>query len=437
MANRPIIYDEEQGRTFDVLEGWRDFLVALGYFAEDVNGSTIGVVSGLVATPTTPASLSINLSAGRVYQQAVVDGSSYGALPADSTIVQQQGYADAQQVLLSTAGLSAGQSRWALIEAQFNQADAVAPGDPTGGLLLYYNSSNPSQPFQGPGNDGQIQNTTRNGVCAIRVTLGAAATTGSEVPPNPDAGWLPLYLIDLTFGQTQILSNQILVAGPSVGVGVPNNYANAPFLAGLLNAHHGGIAGQAPKINLAAEVQGILPLLNLLASSATGGGLPVMKLFAGNPNTNVAGNASVNGASDFCWDTTNKVLYVCTTTGNAASAVWTSAVQSSQTLGTREITTSTALAIALNDQVLFFNRTTSVAALTATLPANPTPGQTFILDDQAGNFNAAPVKIVVNTVPAGQTIAGAVPDGSASLNVDFSSTTIRYNATSKIWAIER
>lgn len=40
--------------------------------------------------------------------------------------------------------------------------------------------------------------------------------------------------------------------------------------------------------------------------------------YAGNPNGNVAGNVY-----QFCWDTTGSVLYVCTTSGNAASAVWT------------------------------------------------------------------------------------------------------------------
>lgn len=39
---------------------------------------------------------------------------------------------------------------------------------------------------------------------------------------------------------------------------------------------------------------------------------------AGNPNGLVAGVTY-----QFCWDTTNSVLYVCTTSGNAATAVWT------------------------------------------------------------------------------------------------------------------
>jgi hypothetical protein len=39
--------------------------------------------------------------------------------------------------------------------------------------------------------------------------------------------------------------------------------------------------------------------------------------YAGNPNGFVAGSTF-----NLCWDTANHILYVCTTTGNSASAVW-------------------------------------------------------------------------------------------------------------------
>lgn len=42
------------------------------------------------------------------------------------------------------------------------------------------------------------------------------------------------------------------------------------------------------------------------------------KSYAGNPNTNVAGDY----VGQSCWDSTNKRMYYCTTTGVAASAVW-------------------------------------------------------------------------------------------------------------------
>ena len=53
--------------------------------------------------------------------------------------------------------------------------------------------------------------------------------------------------------------------------------------------------------------------------------------YAGNPNGNVAGTAgSGTIQSDVIWDSTNSILYVCTTSGVAAAAVWT-AVNASAT----------------------------------------------------------------------------------------------------------
>jgi microcystin-dependent protein len=324
MVNRSIVYDQEQLDPFDVLWQYKDFLAAIGALELDLSGQITTLVTGFAPTPTGPASLSINLTAGRIYQQSVMDSSAYGALASDASIVQQQGFAPAQSLTLSTAGLSSGQSMWALVQAQFSQVDVIRTGDPTGGVLNYWNVNNPAQPFQGPNNNGSSQPTERKATVAIQVIYGSPASTGSEVPPNPTNGWVPLFLVDLAFAQTTITSGQILVAGPSVGSNVPSNYPGAPFLAGLLNQHHKGTAGQAPQIDLTAEVKNLLPLLNLPASSTSGGGIGVVKLHAGNPNGNVAGNFNVNGASDFCIDTTGQLLYFCSVTGTASTAVWTS-----------------------------------------------------------------------------------------------------------------
>ena len=56
--------------------------------------------------------------------------------------------------------------------------------------------------------------------------------------------------------------------------------------------------------------------------------------YAGNPNGFVAGVAGTTGALPYTssvWDYTDNILYVCTTTGNAASAVWTAVNASSGT----------------------------------------------------------------------------------------------------------
>ena len=100
---------------------------------------------------------------------------------------------------------------------------------------------------------------------------------------------MPLYLVDLAFGQSVITLAQILPAGPSAGVGVPSNYPAGPFLAGVQQKH-------------------------------------TVTSHAGNPNGAVAGTvagaAGPINAPNIVWDTTNSLLWTCTTSGPAASAVW-------------------------------------------------------------------------------------------------------------------
>lgn len=258
--DRPEVYQNGQGRPYDVLWGWREALYSGACLFADIVGQTGTVVSGLAATPTGPISLVVNIGIGRIYQLADVDATAYGSLSADTRVVMQQGSAAAGTVTLSTAGLTSGQSRWALVEAAFAQTDLIPSDDPSGGLLAFLNSDDPDgPPWSGPNNSNTTLPTRRAGQCVVSVVYGAIAATGAEVPPAASSGAVGLYLIDLAFGQTTVSSGQILVAGPSVGANVPNNYPVAPFLSGLLNSHHNGKAGQAPQVNLATEVQGILP----------------------------------------------------------------------------------------------------------------------------------------------------------------------------------
>ena len=403
--DRTLFWDQNQSRTFDYVEGDHDVLYALANLTQDILGGTTTMISGLAASQTATPSLTINLAQGRIYQSAAADATANGAIPQDLTSIFQQGNAVAQTVTLSTTGIGAGQSRWSLVQAQFAQADSIRANDPNGGLLYFYNSANPSSPFEGPNNDGLTTPTVRQGLVSIGVITGAAATTGSEVPPSPTSGWVPLYLIDLTYGQTTIINSQILVAGPSVGTNVPSNYTQAPFLAGLLNEHHKGIAGYAPQIDLTAEVKNILPLTNLPASNTSGGGLSVTKLNAGNPNGSVAGNANVNGASDFCFDTTNKILYVCTTTGTTSTAVWVAAgstgvadsfVAISTTGGTVSLTSAQS-----NTQVIELSGTLASNA-TVQLSSTSIKGQWLVWNNTSGAYTLTFGYASGTTVTVGQ-----------------------------------
>ena len=231
--DRTIFWSQNQSRTFDYVEDDHDALLAFALLSQDILGPD-ALVSGFTATASNPATLSFTLGAGRLYQTADADATAIGAIPQDLTQILQQGIADAEQTITLAPPTTSGQSQWNLIQAQFSQSDVVRTNDPNNGLLYFYNSSNPQQPYQGPGNNGQITPTVRKGIVTIQVVQGSPATTGSEVPPQPTSGWIPLFLVDLAYGQTQIVQSQILQAGPSVGTNVPSNYPATPLLTFFL-----------------------------------------------------------------------------------------------------------------------------------------------------------------------------------------------------------
>lgn len=71
-------------------------------------------------------------------------------------------------------------------------------------------------------------------------------------------------------------------------------------LADIIAAVQGGISVQMT----------LDQVLDLAASN-------LIKNYAGNPNGNVAGDTFA-----LCWDTANKNMWVCTTSGNAATSIW-------------------------------------------------------------------------------------------------------------------
>ncbi len=204
--HRPIVYTSEQARDVDFLYGMQQAMVGLGQLAQSAFG-TATVATGLACTPTSPASLTVNVAGGQIYALQPLEATAYGVLPIDTTdSIVKQGF------LLQTANLScpapgtAGYSINYLIEAAYQDSDV------TNLVLPYFNSANPSQPLSGQNNSGATQPTQRQGLLVLTVKAGAAATTGSQTTPAADTGYIPLYVVTVANGQTQITAPNIVQA---------------------------------------------------------------------------------------------------------------------------------------------------------------------------------------------------------------------------------
>lgn len=189
----------------------QDNMVALSKLSAAVLGTTTQF-NGLAVSPTSPASLQVSVAPGEVYMLAALEATAYGTLAADTThqIVKQGISLDATLLTLTAPGVS-GQSINYLIQATFQETDISV--DPTNGtspvVLQFYNDSNPTVPYNGPNNTGQTSNTFRQGSVVLSAKAGISATTGSQVTPSPDSGYVGVAVVTVANGQTTITSGNI------------------------------------------------------------------------------------------------------------------------------------------------------------------------------------------------------------------------------------
>jgi hypothetical protein len=210
--DRTIVYPGSIPQDTDILSVNRNAMLAVGYLAQMALGTAV-VADGLACTPTAPASMSVLIGPGSITSFGPVDSTPYGSLPADTTQnVVKMGINLNSTSFTLTAPTGTDTAINYLIEASFQESDL----DPV--VLPYYNAANPSQPYSGPNNAGTGQNTLRSAQVALRLVAGAAATTGFQVTPTPDTGWVGLYVITVFNTQT------------SIGGGTIATYPAAPFL---------------------------------------------------------------------------------------------------------------------------------------------------------------------------------------------------------------
>lgn len=224
--DRQTVFTQALGRSTDFLQAQQNTMVALGWAAQGVLG-TATAVDGFTLAPTSPASLVANLGPGAVYQLENVEASTWSSLPANTASIVKQGLMQAVDPITFVPPPTVGYAQNFLVEVQYADLDTTPV------LLPYYNSSNPAQPYQGPGNNGVSQSTQRLGIAAIQVKAGVAATSGTQVTPTPDAGWVGLFVVTLAQGATSVTAGNIAT------------YSAAPFIPAKLPAIPAGVQSGA------------------------------------------------------------------------------------------------------------------------------------------------------------------------------------------------
>jgi hypothetical protein len=215
--DRNIVYPGAIPLDSDLLSMNRNTMIALGYLAQMVIGAGT-VADGLACTPTVPASLTVTVGPGSIAQLSVVDAVAYGSLPADSTDqLVKIGINLASTSFTVAPPTTSGQSANFLIQAALLEVDTSPI------VLPYYNAANPAQPYSGAANSGVAQNTLRSQRVQLQLKAGAPATAGTQVTPPIDNGWVGLYVVTVSYGQTAITANSIvaLPGAPFLGWKLP------------------------------------------------------------------------------------------------------------------------------------------------------------------------------------------------------------------------
>jgi hypothetical protein len=216
--DRSIVYPGSIPLDTDLLNTNRNAMIAIGVLAQATLGTTT-VVDGLSIGPTTPASLSIVAGPGSITQLSNVDQNAYGSLAADTSDGLLKMGLNLQSTGISlVAPTTSGQSINYLIEAAFEETDTNLT------VLPYYNAADPASPYLGPNNTSVAQATQRIQRAQIQAKGGAPATTGAQLTPSVDAGWVGLAVVTIADGQTQVTAASItqLPTSPALQYKLPN-----------------------------------------------------------------------------------------------------------------------------------------------------------------------------------------------------------------------
>jgi len=180
----------------------------------------------------------------------------YGDIAADATAAAVQFIVPAAALLTVKPGSG---SNFYLIEVVPVQVDQTASDDPNASsstpfnaVLPYYNSASPSTPLQGPGgtNPPTQQPSGRMPTGLVQFCANSPQTTANAL--TLDTGAIPLYVIQVESTDSVISGSRTWAAGLGTAPTV-SSAGVAPFLRGLIQQHHLGVLGSAPKIDGGVE----------------------------------------------------------------------------------------------------------------------------------------------------------------------------------------
>jgi hypothetical protein len=201
--DRFIVLQNEQADSVDLLKTNKNTYISVSKLAAALLGNTTWL-NGFTCTPSSPPNMDVIVSGGEIYQMAAIDTTAYGILPTDSHQILKQGVnldAVPPGTFTFTAPATPGQSVNYLIEFKLQEGDVQEEN------RVF---------FSGP---PQLVPTIRQDSVFIKQLDGSPATTGSQVTPTPDTGYVGGFVITVAHGQTEITTDDISI------------YPGAPFIA--------------------------------------------------------------------------------------------------------------------------------------------------------------------------------------------------------------
>jgi len=238
MADRTIVYINEVPFDVDILLSQKNYLEAIAGYIDTVTGNTT-YVNALNCIPSTPPALTVDLGAGQIYSLQQTDPTDYGSLSADLRLIMQQGILADAITVGTPAPITIGDSVKYLIEVAFQQLD----GNQQNRTFL----AAPSQ----------LVDTQRQGLVSVITKAGVPAPTGTEVTPTPDAGYTGIWVITVAYGQTTVVSGDIV------------RYPGAPFILEKLQDKISNATASTIYLTIAQAAATYLTIVNAAATYLT------------------------------------------------------------------------------------------------------------------------------------------------------------------------